>query len=141
MPNINQLLIKALYNEYDPNVDINAQINFVNENYTSQDKFVEDFYKEYGTELTPEIKLFINQNFGGFEPVAKPTIDVDDYDVSMSREGATVAAENKLSEGELRAIDQKFSDISYFDKLVYEFQPTGDNIFEKGMNVGDTEKQ
>ena len=141
MPNINQLLIKALYNEYDPNVDINAQINFVNENYTSQDKFVEDFYKEYGTELTPEIKLFINQNFGGFEPVAKPTIDVDDYDVSMSPEGATVAAENKLSEGELRAIDQKFSDISYFDKLVYEFQPIGDNIFEKGMNVGDTEKQ
>ncbi len=137
MPNINQLLIKALYNDFDPNVDIDAQINFVNENYTSQDKFVEDFYKEYDTELTPEIKLFINRRFGGFEDMISPTVNVDDYDLSLKEESATFAAEGLLTKAEDNAIDNKFSDIGYFDKLVYKFQPTGDNIFEKGMNVAN----
>ena len=137
MSNINQLLIKALYNEYDPNVDINAQMDFVNENYTSQDKFVEDFYKEYDTELTPEIKLFINQNFGGFDPVAKPTIDVDDYDVSISQESADIAATNKLSDDDWAMINDKFKDISYFDERSREKRTYINN---RGEAVTRTEK-
>nr|MBC8302675.1 hypothetical protein [Pelagibacterales bacterium] len=140
---INSDLIKALYGKYAPEKNADAYVAFVNNNYTSQDKFVEDFYKEHRLELNLENKLFIHNHFGGFEAVADPTIDVDDYDVSISSESAEIAAYpgNKLSDGELRAIDHKFSDISYFDKLVYEFQPIGDNIFEKGMNVDVIGKQ
>ena len=81
---INEKLIRALYKEFDPNLSANkveAQIRFINRTYTSQDKFVEDFYSQYETELTPKIKKNISIYFGGFKPDVKPTIDVDDIDI------------------------------------------------------------
>ncbi len=141
MSNINQLLIKALYNEYDPNVNIDDQVRFVNENYTSQDKFVEDFYKEYDTELTDDIKRFIRMNFGGFEITADPTIDLDESGLELEPETADWVSQGSLSKSQWNTIDRKFgtSENPNFDYLtlpVYKLAPTGENIFEKGMNVG-----
>ena len=47
MSDINNLLIEALYSKYAPEKNVTAQINYVNQNYDSQDKFVDDFYKNY----------------------------------------------------------------------------------------------
>ena len=80
---INTDLINALYYKYAPEKNVEAQIRYINDNYTSQDKFVEDFYKEYGVELGLKQKVFINANFGGFEETVNPTVKVEDYDVSI----------------------------------------------------------
>ena len=134
---INSDLIKALYLKYAPDKNAAGQVAFVNKNYTSQDKFVEDFYKKYDIELTPEIKLFINRNFGGFDPVADPTIDVDDYDVPMSSEGAAVVEENKLPDDWWTMVNDKFKDISYFDEKSREKRIYINN---QGQAVTRTEK-
>ena len=125
MSDINNLLIEALYKKYAPEKNIRAQINFVQSNYDSQDKFVEDFYKEYGAELTPERKLFIAQNFGGFENLVKPTVDVKDYDISMSEESAEFISIGSLTKFEEGQIEDKFGtydnpNLNYFNEDSYE---------------------
>ena len=144
MSDINNLLIEALYTKYAPEKNINAQINFVQSNYDSQDKFVEDFYKEYGVELTPEKKLFISQNFGGFGVTAKPTINEKDFDVSISPESANFVSFGSLTEQEEKNIKNKFTTednepyLGYLDRKVYKYQATGENIFEQGANMAET---
>ena len=132
MSNINNVLIKALYEKYAPEKDINTQINFVNQNYDSQDKFVEDFYKKYGVELNLEKKLYINQRFGGFENLTKPTVDVKDYEIGFNEKSAEFLSVGMLSDEEYEEIDEKFKDISYFNETyldevekVQSIRPTG----------------
>ena len=113
---INTDLINALYAKYAPEKNVEAQTRYINNNYTSQDKFVEDFYKEYGVELGLKQKVFINANFGGFEETVNPTVKVEDYDVSMSETSAEFVSIGSLTDQEYKDIDIKFADISYFDQ-------------------------
>ena len=141
MSNINQLLIKALYNEFDPNVDISAQVAFVNENYNSQDKFVEDFYKEYNVELTPDVRLFIKQNFGGFESSAEPTINVDLP--GIPEEIVDFVASGKLSQQELDDINTKFGDNDNpnYDYFTQTYQDDSMQILSGGLGEVETKYQ
>ena len=144
MSDINNLLIEALYTKYAPEKNINAQINFVQSNYDSQDKFVEDFYKEYGVELTPEKRLFISQNFGGFGATAKPTINEKDFDVSIDPESADFVSFGSLTEQEEKNIKNKFTTednepyLDYLNRKVFKYKATGENIFEQGVNMAET---
>ena len=122
---INTDLIRALYKKYAPEKNIPAQTAYINDNYTSQDKFVEDFYKQYNAELTPEIKLFIRQNFGGFGATAEPTIDEKDFDVSIDPESADFVSFGSLSKFEESLIEDKFGtednpNLNYFNEDSYE---------------------
>ena len=114
---ISEQLIKALYSKYAPDKNPEAQVAYVNDTYTSQDKFVEDFYKEYGAELTLEKKLFIRNNFGGFDNLTPPDVDVEDYasQLAISPEAAQFAALG-LSDKQLQDIEEKFSSVDYFDE-------------------------
>ena len=141
MSNINQLLIKALYNEFDPNVDIPAQVAFVNENYNSQDKFVEDFYKEYNVELTPDVKLFIQQNFGGFESSVEPTINVDLP--GIPEEIVDFVASGQLSQQEIDDINDKFGDDDNpnYDYFTQTYQDDSMQILSGGLGEVETKYQ
>ena len=113
---INQDLIRALYGKYAPEKDVDIQIALINNNYDSQDKFVEEFYEKYGEELTLERKLFINANYGGFENIVQPTVNVDDFDLSLNEKSAEFISLGNLTDKEYDEIDLKFKDISYFDE-------------------------
>ena len=116
MSNIDNVLIRALYEKYAPEKDINTQINFVQSNYDSQDKFVEDFYKEYGVELNLDKKLYINQRFGGFEDLIKSTVDVKDYQIGFSEKSTEFLSAGMLSDEEYEKINEKFKNTTYFNE-------------------------
>ena len=129
---INTDLINALYAKYAPEKNVEAQTRYINNNYTSQDKFVEDFYKEYGVELGLKQKVFINANFGGFEETVNPTVKVEDYDVSMSETSAEFVSIGSLTDQEYEDIDIKFADISYFDETFVD-------EYEELQNIGGSQ--
>ena len=138
---IDEKLIRALYKEFDPNLSANkveAQIRFINRTYTSQDKFVEDFYSQYETELTPKIKKNISIYFGGFKPDVQPTIDVDDIDISVSPEAAELISIAELTSAEQSEVNKKFGsnknpDFNYFTRKNYEFAPTIEQMRDMGI--------
>lgn len=120
---INIDLINALYSKYAPEKNVDAQIRYINDNYTSQDKFVEDFYNQYNIELTDDIKLYINSNFGGFENLVKPTIDPDDFNVSKPAIVQEILNTNSLTGEEDEIINKKYGttenpNLSYFDPII-----------------------
>lgn len=135
---INTDLINALYAKYAPEKNVEAQTRYINNNYTSQDKFVEDFYKEYGVELGLKQKLYINANFGGFENLIESDVDVEDYtsQLAISPEAAQFTTMG-LSDEESKVIDQKFSSIDYFDEKSREKRSYINN---RGEAVYKTEK-
>ena len=140
MSNINDILVRALYEKYAPEKDVNTQINFVNQNYDSQDKFVEDFYKNYNIELTDDIKRFIKINFGGFGITADPTIDLDESGLEFDEKTAEFITAGTLTKSEEAQVTKRFGtnenpNFDYLTLPVYKLAPTGENIFEKGTNI------